>query len=72
MIVLLLRPDDEHCEDHGFKPKTYHKSVNALTIYKLVEEGLGIAIVNLQASQYGYIRKRKVCGCTIFRKQNCT
>lgn len=41
------------CEDHGFKPKTYHKSVNALTIFKLVEEGLGIAIVPT-GLQYGY------------------
>ncbi|GAA3958052.1 LysR substrate-binding domain-containing protein [Pedobacter ginsengiterrae] len=41
------------CEDHGFQPKTFHKSVNALTIYKLVEEGLGIAIVPT-ALQYGY------------------
>lgn len=41
------------CEDHGFRPNTFHKSVNALTIYKLVEEGLGIAIVPT-ALQYGY------------------
>lgn len=41
------------CEDHRFKPKTYHKSVNALTIFKLVEEGLGIAIVPT-GLQYGY------------------
>ncbi|SDD43457.1 LysR family transcriptional regulator [Pedobacter soli] len=41
------------CEDHGFRPKTFHKSVNALTIYKLVEEGLGIAIVPT-ALKYGY------------------
>lgn len=33
------------CEDHGFRPKVFHKSINALTIYKLVEEGLGLAIL---------------------------
>jgi DNA-binding transcriptional LysR family regulator len=33
------------CEDRGFKPKISHKSVHALTIFKLVEAGLGVAIV---------------------------
>ena len=46
------------CEDHGFRPKTFHKSVNALTIYKLIEEGLGIAIVPT-ALQHGYIENVK-------------
>ncbi|MFV0377401.1 MAG: LysR family transcriptional regulator [Mangrovibacterium sp.] len=32
-------------QDHGFQPKILHKSVNALTIFKLVEAGVGIAIV---------------------------
>ncbi|WP_163710004.1 LysR family transcriptional regulator [Mangrovibacterium lignilyticum] len=32
-------------EDHHFQPKVLHKSVNALTIFKLVEEGIGLAIV---------------------------
>ncbi|MGG7466849.1 LysR family transcriptional regulator [Chryseobacterium arthrosphaerae] len=41
------------CEDHGFRPKVFHKSINALTIYKLVEEGLGIAILPTSL-QYGY------------------
>lgn len=41
------------CEDSGFRPKVFHKSVNALTIFKLVEEGLGIAIVPTSL-QYGY------------------
>jgi DNA-binding transcriptional LysR family regulator len=41
------------CEDHGFRPKVFHKSVNALTIFKLVEEGLGVAIVPTSL-QYGY------------------
>lgn len=41
------------CEDNGFRPKVFHKSVNALTIFKLVEEGLGIAIVPTSL-QYGY------------------
>ena len=46
------------CEDHGFRPKVFHKSVNALTIFKLVEEGLGIAIVPTSL-QYGYNLKVK-------------
>lgn len=33
------------CEDQGFRPKVFHRSVHALTIFKLVEEGLGVAIV---------------------------
>ncbi|MEQ9403539.1 MAG: LysR family transcriptional regulator [Cyclobacteriaceae bacterium] len=32
-------------EDQGFMPKISHKSVHALTIFKLVECGLGIAII---------------------------
>lgn len=41
------------CEDHGFRPKVFHKSVDALTIFKLVEEGLGLAIVPTSL-QHGY------------------
>jgi DNA-binding transcriptional LysR family regulator len=33
------------CRDAGFSPKIQHKSVHALTIFKLVESGLGVAIV---------------------------
>lgn len=33
------------CSDSGFSPKIRHKSVHALTIFRLVENGLGIAIV---------------------------
>jgi DNA-binding transcriptional LysR family regulator len=33
------------CEDKGFTPKISHKSVHALTIFKLVENGLGVAII---------------------------
>lgn len=33
------------CEQTGFTPKVSHKSVHALTIFKLVENGLGVAIV---------------------------
>ena len=32
-------------EDQGFTPKISHKSVHALTIFKLVECGLGIAVI---------------------------
>lgn len=33
------------CEDAGFHPKISHKSVHAHTIFRLVEAGLGVAIV---------------------------
>jgi DNA-binding transcriptional LysR family regulator len=33
------------CEDAGFTPKVSHKSVHAQTIFKLVENHLGVAIV---------------------------
>ncbi|RKR14216.1 LysR family transcriptional regulator [Maribacter vaceletii] len=33
------------CEDAGFTPKISHKSVHAHTIFKLVENNLGVAIV---------------------------
>lgn len=33
------------CRDAGFQPKIKHKSVHALTIFRLVENGLGVAIV---------------------------
>lgn len=32
-------------KDSGFVPNVHHKTVNALTIFKLVEKGLGVAIV---------------------------
>lgn len=41
------------CEDKGFRPKVSHKSVHAQTIFKLVEIGLGVAIVPT-ALQHGY------------------
>jgi len=33
------------CDDGGFRPKVSHKSVHAHTIFKLVANGMGIAIV---------------------------
>jgi len=33
------------CEDKGFTPIVSHKSVHAQTIFKLVENGLGVAII---------------------------
>lgn len=41
------------CQDAGFVPKVSHKSVHAHTIFKLVENGLGIAIVPT-ALQHGF------------------
>jgi DNA-binding transcriptional LysR family regulator len=46
------------CEDKGFTPNITHKSVHALTIFKLVEAGLGVAIVPTSL-QYGYELKVK-------------
>lgn len=37
--------------DQGYIPKISHKSVHALTIFKLVESGLGIAIIPTSLSQ---------------------
>ncbi|WP_298318925.1 LysR family transcriptional regulator [uncultured Aquimarina sp.] len=41
------------CEDQGFTPIVSHKSVHAQTIFKLVESGLGVAIVPTSL-QYGF------------------
>jgi DNA-binding transcriptional LysR family regulator len=41
------------CHDQGFEPKISHKSVHAQTIFKLVEAGLGVAIIP-SALQHGY------------------
>jgi DNA-binding transcriptional LysR family regulator len=41
------------CEDAGFTPKVLHKSVHAQTIFKLVENNLGVAIVPTSL-QYGF------------------
>ncbi len=46
------------CEDKGFAPKVSHKSVHAQTIFKLVENGLGVAIVPTSL-QYGFNLKVK-------------
>ncbi|MBT8185473.1 MAG: LysR family transcriptional regulator [Eudoraea sp.] len=46
------------CEDAGFSPRVSHKSVHAQTIFKLVENHLGIAIVPT-ALQYGFQMKVK-------------
>mgnify|MGYP006428145269 CR=1 FL=1 len=41
------------CEAQGFKPKVSHQSVHAPTIFRLVEMGLGVAIVPTTL-QHGY------------------
>jgi len=46
------------CEDQDFSPRITHKSVHALTIFKLVEAGLGVAIVP-SSLQQGYDLKVK-------------
>jgi DNA-binding transcriptional LysR family regulator len=46
------------CEDHGFRPTVFHKSINALTIFKLIEEGMGVAILPTSL-QHGYDLKVK-------------
>lgn len=44
------------CEDAGFTPKVSHKSVHAQTIFKLVENNLGVAIVPTSL-QFGFQMK---------------
>lgn len=44
--------------DQEFSPHVLHKSVNALTIFKLVEQGVGVAIIPTSL-QYGYNLKVK-------------
>lgn len=44
------------CTDAGFIPKVSHKSVHAYTIFKLVENNLGVAIVPT-ALQFGFHMK---------------
>lgn len=46
------------CEDQNFSPRITHKSVHALTIFKLVEAGLGVAIIP-SSLQQGYDLKVK-------------
>ncbi len=46
------------CEDQGFTPRITHKSVHALTIFKLVEAEQGVAIVPSSLKQ-GYDMKVK-------------
>lgn len=41
------------CDEGGFRPRVSHKSVHAHTIFKLVEGGMGIAIVPTSL-QYGF------------------
>jgi DNA-binding transcriptional LysR family regulator len=41
------------CEDQGFYPKVSHRSVHAYTIFKLVESGMGVAIIPTSL-KYGY------------------
>lgn len=58
------------CEDAGFHPRISHKSVHAHTIFKLVEAGLGVAIVptslqhgfqlGVRFIELGQIRQRAV------------
>ena len=46
------------CEDAGFTPKVSHKSVHAQTIFTLVENKLGVAIIPTSL-QYGFDMKVK-------------
>ena len=46
------------CQDQGFTPRIVHNSVHASTIYRLVENGLGISIVP-SALKDGYDMKVK-------------
>lgn len=56
------------CEDHGFRPTVFHRSINALTIFKLIEEGMGIAILPTSL-QYGYDLKVKFVALDHIKQQ---
>ena len=56
------------CREAGFSPKIKHKSVHALTIFRLVENGLGVAIVPTSLKE-GYelnVRFMEMPGITQF------
>ena len=56
------------CREAGFSPKIKHKSVHALTIFRLVENGLGVAIVPTSLKE-GYelnVRFMEIPGITQF------
>ena len=56
------------CRDAGFMPKIKHKSVHALTIFRLVENGLGVAIVPTSLKE-GYdlkVRFMEILGISQF------
>lgn len=44
------------CNDAGFQPKVTHKSVHGQTVYRLIENGLGLAIVPTSL-KYGFDMK---------------
>lgn len=56
------------CRDAGFSPKIRHKSVHALTIFRLVENGLGVAIVpsSLKAGYDLNVRFMEIHGISQF------
>ncbi len=56
------------CKSAGFQPKVRHKSVHALTIFRLVENGLGVAIIPSSLKE-GYnlkVRFMEIPGVTEF------
>jgi len=67
------------CQDAGFLPKVSHKSVHAHTIFRLVENGLGVAIVptalqhgfnmKVRYIELGQIRQRAILSA-IWKKDN--
>ena len=56
------------CQDAGFLPRVSHKSVHAHTIFRLVENGLGIAIVPT-ALQHGFDMQVKFIELTDIRQR---
>lgn len=56
------------CRNAGFRPQVRHKSVHALTIFRLVENGLGVAIIPTSLGS-GYdlkVRFMKIPGISEF------
>ncbi len=56
------------CEDAGYSPNIAHNSVHASTIYRLVENGLGISIIPTSL-QKGYDMKVKFVELTKIRQK---
>lgn len=56
------------CNDAGFQPKVTHKSVHGQTVYRLIENGLGLAIVPTSL-KYGFAMKVRFIELTTIKQR---